>query len=1053
MRIAVTGVFQHSAFSSGMLQDTLGIAEVMRELGHEVHLLQMVDNPKGWFDDISGVAKFWTVKLATDASGYDLLIQTGRLVITAERRKVIAKNSVWVVTRPFLLAEMEASIFPAALTPARDVTGFTEVWITEAAAEAEAGDSIQALELLTRVPVRRVPTLWTPTIAASHLADIGAKPWIQTTVEELKRSGAKGPMPSWRVHVAETNGGNTSSAVLPLVILREARRLGLPVERWVCHNADGVTKSKFFLENTLKLCTDSAVGLSGEFVGRQRCVEWAREPMSLVMSHSRFRLVRPMLLDLAWAGVPVVHNSPLLRDIGHGLERLYYSGNRVGEACEALRRAGEDLVVLQGIFAPESQNAIRMKLVETFSPLSVAVQAGWRAALGPIEGALKGEKMPEVMATSVPPVPVSVPQERIFRLGFSDMWDDFNPEYNFFSLLVEEAARHLPTPLKVVAGPATAESDLVMFGPFGDAWRKLPEKQPKVFFTGETTAPVTGPGVVLNLGFHHFDMTKDDYLRFPLWILEIDWFGADAGRIQNPKPIPLERCTQVQAAELARKRKFCAFVVSNPGNPVRNAAFQWLNEYKPVDSAGRVFNTLGPDLFAGGGGGGGELRKLEFLKDYKFCLTYENNSARGYTTEKYLHAKAAGCVPIYWGDPAFERDFNVAGCIDARGIRTQEELIAAVRRVDEDDGEWLKKYAIPALDSYKVAWCRRTMAELARRLLTFGGVSAETLPRFLGREATKAKSDVAAEATSAPTPAPTSEAPEVQPNTPLELPLMVTCATRKFLSSLQHWLTAVGTQGRVTPGLQALVFLGSDVPADTTAELRKNFPFATFETLPDTSPPAGAFTDFWAPEHYGWKIWIYNELAKRGDLKGKMILYTDAGSFLCRWPQAWLRKAQEAGVCLLEDPREENARWCSAEFKAALKVTAAEEAAQQRLGGLVAFRAGSDIAERLFSGAYELAKRREVLVGPKWAGVGADGKPFGHRHDQSILSILSLRQGVATVPLDTVYCDTSLRRTFFSGRSIYVHRGDFHAHRRFTDAIDEAYVINLDRRKDRLERL
>ena len=158
-------------------------------------------------------------------------------------------------------------------------------------------------------------------------------------------------------------------------------------------------------------------------------------------------------------------------------------------------------------------------------------------------------------------------------------------------------------------------------------------------------------------------------------------------------------------------------MVSNPNNQVRNAAFTSLNAWKPVDSAGKVFNNMGPGLFAGSGGGGGEARKVEFLKDYRFCVAYENSSSPGYCTEKLLHAKAAGCVPIYWGDPYVERDFDPAGFIDARAFKTPEQLVAAVRRVEEDPARWAAMAAVPALNDYKVEWARRTMAELGRRLL------------------------------------------------------------------------------------------------------------------------------------------------------------------------------------------------------------------------------------------------------------------------------------------------------------------------------------------------
>jgi GR25 family glycosyltransferase involved in LPS biosynthesis len=60
---------------------------------------------------------------------------------------------------------------------------------------------------------------------------------------------------------------------------------------------------------------------------------------------------------------------------------------------------------------------------------------------------------------------------------------------------------------------------------------------------------------------------------------------------------------------------------------------------------------------------------------------------------------------------------------------------------------------------------------------------------------------------------------------------------------------------------------------------------------------------------------------------------------------------------------------------------------------------------------------------------------------------------VATYPLDELYCQVSLRKTFISGKAFYVHRGQFCIHKPFAQGIDDAYVINLDRRKDRMEKL
>jgi hypothetical protein len=111
-------------------------------------------------------------------------------------------------------------------------------------------------------------------------------------------------------------------------------------------------------------------------------------------------------------------------------------------------------------------------------------------------------------------------------------------------------------PVEVVGERASNASDIIIFGPFGSDWQRFPVELPKVHFTGENTPPLMGPGISLNLGFHHVDMAPEEYLRFPLWILEIDWFGADKDRIMNPKPIPLEACTQVCAADISKKKKY-----------------------------------------------------------------------------------------------------------------------------------------------------------------------------------------------------------------------------------------------------------------------------------------------------------------------------------------------------------------------------------------------------------------------------------------------------------------------------------------------------------------
>ena len=1015
MRIGVLGKFQFSMFSGSQANCTLAIAEIFKLQGHSTFLIN-ANERQPWWDDVVSLKEEWkdSIRHVKDLSGerFDIVFEVGE-VLEAAQRTAICDKSVVVLRKHAVLDEIERCLFPTS-SAVRSFERVSEVWLLGHHANT---DDAQLIETISRVPVRIVPYVWTPSIVEKHRADTQSPLWLQVCPTENRDSVA------WSVHVAETNTSSASSCTLPVLIMKEQRiQKIIDVARFRVHNAEHVYKSKFFQDNVWRHAR--VEDLSGEFLGRQRSVDWVHEPMSCMISHVRFMPFRPIHLDLAWVGVPFVHNSMFIRDLGHGLERLYYKDNRITEACDALRNMKEDFVGGKGIFNLESLNAIRQKLLATSSPLSEPVQKGWQAALS----ILAPMAAPLPLAALPPLPPEETPRPSKLVVGFSDMWDQFNPSYNFFTLMLEEAAKHLSPPVEIkgvaiVAG--SAAPDILFFGPFGETWKQF-ATVPKIHFTGENSAPVEGPNVFLNLGFHHKDMTDDSYLRFPLWILEIDWFGADPDRIQNPKPIPIDRCTKVFPEEFERKKKFCAFVVSNPGNPVRNAAFHWLSMYKDVDSGGALFNNIGPVLAAGPGGGGGELKKFEFFKDYKFAITYENNSAPGYCTEKLLHAKAAGCIPIYWGDPKVNRDFDTNGFISAQQASSPKELIDLVSKVDADDELWKKMFSVPALDEYKRDWTRRTISECARRVLTRALKGPVQLPKFLG-------------------------AAETVQRKGLQPPVIVTYATRRFLPSLQLFLTALAAQKKQVPGLRAIVYYGADVPPEAIKNSLEGFSFLEERHLPSEAP--ASFPDLWEAQHFAWKLWICNEVANETTLDGSLVFYMDSGCFLSRWPTPWLRAAQDEEMCVLEDPRQENAHWCHDTFMKTLAVTEGEKKEKQIWAGALVFRSGAPTVIRLFREAWVYGQMREVIVGEKWSGAAADGKPFGHRHDQSILSILTSRFKVKRLALDDFYCDKSLRNTFQGGFSVYCHRGNFRVVMPFTVGIDDCYVINLDRREDRMKKM
>jgi len=1041
MRVGITVNFQFSFFSSGSPQTVLSVAEILKITGNDVILINIDDKSRLWWDDVNTLKESWKIIHEDDIleASLDCVIEIGNYLMKPSSRTGL-KKSVWLNRKAPLFHDVEASLFPFE-KPDRCLDGITEIWAYE---ELCSTDDAQYLELLTRKPVRRIPYSWTPSAVELHRQETKAPVWQQVA------SMAEVASAKWSIHICETNMSSSSSSTIPLLIMREVKKSSLcdlnPMIK--IHNADNIRQTKFFNHNVLDHVFSDIKDVSGQFIGRQRCIDWVYDPKSIVIAHSRFYDMRPYHFDCLWSGIPLIHNSRVLSRLGDSVSKGFYADNEISQAAAAFQRVTSAPLTLEQLVE------VRKTILDEFSPLSPKIQGRWKEALDSV-CALETKTL--ALGTKTPGLGAETPAlgAKALRVGFTCMWDSFNPEYNMFTLLLEAAGLGAVVG-SMIDGVKEGEEDvdILIFGPFGKRWETVKKSIPKIHFTGENTGPVEREDVTLNLGFRHTDMNSGKYLRLPLWMLEINWFNADAERIKNPKPLPIDRCCRVYPEEIARKTKFCAFVVTNPCQPMRNQAFQWLNTYKPVDSAGRLFNTMGDGLFAGLGGGGGELRKHEFLKDYKFSLAYENAEAPGYTTEKWLHAKAAGCIPIYWGDPKVERDFDMNGCIDAREAKTGAELIRLVQTVDTDASLWLKMMSKPALDEVRRDLVRRTLSECARRIWAAAGATDEQLariPRLLGDTetmATKIWHIAKAEPKAEPIvlkdiPPPSATAVSMDNTT------FVTGTNSRFLSSLHVWLNALAAQKKEVGEMRVIVYFFDDVPKETEKSYMETFPFVEIRRLP--AHKYEGFADFWDPQHFAWKLWILNETMKDETLAGKPLVYLDTGVMMCRWPREWIGLAREKGVCLLEDPRQKNKSWCHDLFNTKLGVTEAELGAQQLWAGAIACIAGHPLATRLFSEAYSLACVREVIVGEKWSGM-RDGAPYGHRHDQSILSILSMRMNIPRYDMDKIYCHISLRQTFLTKKSLYVHRGLFQIHHALATGIDDAWVINLDRRADRMEK-
>lgn len=944
MRIGITVDMRHSMFSAGHPNSCIAVCEVMQVGGHDVVFIKKDD--KVWWDDVLGIANDYSIETIDEVSNLDLLIEIAFHVSPLQRARV-AKKTIWYCRKPALFTDMEATVY-ACRAEGRNLEGISEIWASNI---FNTNDDIEYLKTLYPcINIYTVPWLWSPTIVEAHRKEKQSPVWPQV-IEHVSKE-----VP-WSLHIMETNASNTSSCTIPILMTKDTG-----ITKMSIHNTEVLTKSRFFNENII---ANSSLPENLVMVGRQRTIDWSHDPKSVIISHSRFIPLKLANLEAVWVGIPLVHNNELLGELGCGLEDMYYNSNSIETGSKIFKKLLDNEVNDSYMYKIDTLTELRKRILYKYSPEANA--KAWLSLL---------EKKEQIIICK---------PKRVYKILFTDMWFDFNPEHNMFTLAMQNYLKEYDVR---GTGDINEKCDIHIFGPFGSVWRSVHISLDKVHFTGENTGPIDHPSVKLNIGFRN---VSKNYLRMPLWMFELDLFGADISKIRNPLPLPLESCTRVYTE---KRSKFCAFIVSNPKNKVRNEAFQTLHKYKPVDSAGPLFNNVGSKIFAGPGGGGGELKKHEFLKQYKFCLCYENDQGDGYVTEKLLHAKAAGCIPIYWGSSDAVKDFDPRGFIY---IKDPSELLEKVKEVDEDDEKWLQMTSVPALTEEKVEYVRSRFENMCEKIVM-----------------------------------------------PTDI-LVITSCSLKFLPYLSKWIENIEKHRLSMPNVKARVFLAEDI--DDSRVPKKDF--VTYVRFPKDTP--SNFPDFWNPQHFAWKLWLLKEVSCDIFLKGSTVFYMDCASIIVRWPSFWIEQVKRDKLSFLDDPRQQNSQWCHKDFCDIMKVSQEELDANQIAACLIMFRPGEAFVMDFFTEALRLGSIRKIIVGDKWSGLRPDGTPFGHRHDQSILSILGQRKSVPRIKLDLIYNHTSARSTFYSGQYVYVYRGDYKTHVPLVEGIDDAYVVNLDRRVDRLK--
>lgn len=219
------------------------------------------------------------------------------------------------------------------------------------------------------------------------------------------------------------------------------------------------------------------------------------------------------------------------------------------------------------------------------------------------------------------------------------------------------------------------DPDVLIHSVFG--YKHLDYNCKKIYFTTENTIPDYSY-CDYSIGFN-YDEENPRHLRYPIYL-----FYKDVNELVKTKAITAE--------DIRHKDKFCTFVVSNPKTIERIDFFKQLDAVKHVDSAGKVLNNMPGNWQLPKG------EKLNFLKQYRFNIAFENSSAPGYLTEKIFEPMFYETIPIYWGDPLVNKDFNPGSFINVMNYKNYDEAIKYVLEVERNEDLRLKILNQPLLN-------------------------------------------------------------------------------------------------------------------------------------------------------------------------------------------------------------------------------------------------------------------------------------------------------------------------------------------------------------------
>jgi hypothetical protein len=148
---------------------------------------------------------------------------------------------------------------------------------------------------------------------------------------------------------------------------------------------------------------------------------------------------------------------------------------------------------------------------------------------------------------------------------------------------------------------------------------------------------------------NNLNFFKNTYKK--IFVHDLDLLNLDSIFDYCP---PASNKSWILNGNIFNKTKLSSMICSGnditSGHKFRNKTMMdFKNKNLPIDFYGRFINPFS--------------KKEEALADYCFSFVIENGKYKHYYTEKIMDCFASGTVPIYWGSPEINKEFNINGII------------------------------------------------------------------------------------------------------------------------------------------------------------------------------------------------------------------------------------------------------------------------------------------------------------------------------------------------------------------------------------------------------